>query len=84
VESDFASFFLQLAREGGSAAGGALFVGGVFVWMVLSGRLVPKNQFLDMRSQRDALRRELRQTNRAMRAGVSAAAKAVRDTGGEH
>lgn len=78
VESDFATFLFQLVREGGSAAGGALFIGAGMLWLVLTGRLVTRAQYLDKERQLQAALRELRRTNRTMQAGITTAARAVR------
>lgn len=67
MESDFAAYLLQIVRDGGAAAGGALFVGAILMWLVLTGRLVPKSQYVDMRAQRERYRRELREERRAHR-----------------
>jgi hypothetical protein len=77
VESEFASYLLQVVREGGAAAGGALLVLVIVSWFGVTGRIVPRSMYIDMRSQRDRALREAREERRAHRNTVQSYRSAV-------
>lgn len=70
MESEALTLLLQLAREGGAAAGGALAVLLPVSWLVLSDRLVTGSRYREARKRGDTYRRELYAERRAHRKTV--------------